>query len=229
MPELALRRHVVTPFAIAAVLAAALGFAARDAAAADQSVSIINLAFSPASVSVSVGDTVTWTNNDAGIPHTATSDAPGVFDSGTLNTGGTYAKTFTEAGTFPYHCNIHPTMTGTVVVAAAQAPTATATTAAATATATAAAATATTAAPAATTAAATPTTGSAAPTATIAAAASPTSASATAAATTSPVPPASGDSGGDDGGSNALLIGAGVAVLVLAAGGAAYGLKQRRA
>ena len=223
MRALTLRRQVLAPIVIAAVVAFGLSFAARDAEAANQSVSIVNLSFSPASVSVSVGDTVTWTNNDAGIPHTVTSDTAGVFDSGTMNTGATFAKTFTTAGTFTYHCNIHPSMTGTVVVAAVAAatntPAATATTAAPTATS--AAATATTAAPTATTAAATATT--AAPTATSAAAVSPTSA-----VTQAPQPPATGDSDGSDGGSNAVLIG-GIAILVIAAGAAAYGIRQRRA
>jgi plastocyanin len=223
---LTLRRQVLAPIVIAAVVAFGLSFAARDAEAANQSVSIVNFAYSPASVSVSVGDTVTWTNNDAGIPHTVSSDTPGVFDSGNMNTGATFAKTFTAAGTFTYHCNIHPSMTGTVVVAAVAAatntPAATATTAAPTATSAAATATATTAAPTATTAAATATT--AAPTATSAAAVSPTTA-----VTQAPQPPATGDGDGSDGGSNALLIGGGIAVLVIAAGATAYGVRQRRA
>jgi plastocyanin len=101
--------------ALAAALAASMAWPAR---AADQSVSISNFAFSPATVNVNVGDTVTWTNNDAGVPHTASSDS-GVFDSGNLQTGGTLQHTFAAAGTFAYHCNVHPNMTGTVVVAAA--------------------------------------------------------------------------------------------------------------
>ena len=237
MRALPLQRQALAPIVIAAALAFGLSFAARDAEAANQSVSIINFAYSPASVSVSVGDTVTWTNNDAGVPHTVTSDTPGVFDSGNMATGATFSKTFTAAGTFTYHCNIHPSMTGTVVVAAVAAatntPAATATTAAPTATT--AAATPTTAAPTATTAAATPTT--AAPTATTAAATATTAApsgttaavSPTSAVTRAPQPPATGDGDGSDGGSNALLIGGGIAVLVLAAGATAYGMRQRRA
>ena len=101
--------------AFAMVCLGILAFAARDAQAANASVSIANFAFAPASVSVNVGDTVTWTNNDAGVPHTATADG-GAFNSGTLSSGGTFAFTFTAPGTFAYHCNIHSSMKGTVRV-----------------------------------------------------------------------------------------------------------------
>lgn len=77
-------------------------------------VSIANLAFVPSGLTVRAGTTVTWTNNDA-MSHTVTSDN-GVFDSGTLARGGTFQFTFTEAGEFPYHCSIHPSMTATIVV-----------------------------------------------------------------------------------------------------------------
>src|ERR1043165_45112 len=75
---------------------------------------ISNFAFTP-TITINAGDTVTWTNKD-GAPHTATSDAtPAVFDSGTLNLNDSYSFTFLTAGSFPYHCAIHPFMTGTVV------------------------------------------------------------------------------------------------------------------
>jgi plastocyanin len=106
-----------------AVLAAALlltvfAMAALPARAQSQSVNIAGLAFAPASVTVSQGSTVTWTNNDAGIPHTVSADG-GTFDSGNLTTGQTFSQTFSTAGSFPYHCNIHPQMTGTVTVTGA--------------------------------------------------------------------------------------------------------------
>jgi plastocyanin len=69
-------------------------------------------------LSVTVGQTVRWTNQDAA-PHTATSGTgspSGVFDSGTLSQGGSYEYTFSQAGSFPYYCKIHPDMTGTVTV-----------------------------------------------------------------------------------------------------------------
>jgi plastocyanin len=77
-------------------------------------VSIQNMAFSPATITVSVGTTVTWTNNDATI-HTVTSNT-GLFESGQLSKGSHFSHTFSTAGTFAYHCSIHPEMTGTVKV-----------------------------------------------------------------------------------------------------------------
>lgn len=76
-------------------------------------------AFSPATITIKVGTTVTWTNN-TGAPHTVTSDDGTTFDSG-INTpisanGGTFSFTFTKAGTFTYHCQIHPFMKATVIV-----------------------------------------------------------------------------------------------------------------
>lgn len=95
----------------------------RAATGADPSVSIIDVggnppgAFSPASLSVHVGDRVTWTNTTKnGVQHTTTSDSAG-WDSGILNAGQSFSHTFGTAGTFTYHCNVHPTMHGTIVVA----------------------------------------------------------------------------------------------------------------
>ena len=87
------------------------------AAAADQTVTIASLQFQPATVTVEVGDTVTWSNQD-GVPHTATAD-DGSFDTGTISGGASASQTFTTAGSIPYHCEVHPSMTGTVVVQAA--------------------------------------------------------------------------------------------------------------
>jgi plastocyanin len=79
-----------------------------------QSVSIINFAFSPAMLSVSVGAKVTWTNNGS-VPHTVTADQ-GAFDSNALSPGNSFSFTFTKAGTYTYHCKIHPSMTATIIV-----------------------------------------------------------------------------------------------------------------
>ncbi len=70
--------------------------------------------FEPATVTINVGDTVTWRNTDD-VPHTSTSD-DGVWDSGALAAGEEFSFTFEEAGTFPYFCEFHPGMEGTVVV-----------------------------------------------------------------------------------------------------------------
>src|SRR5215210_5830926 len=81
-------------------------------------------AFSPNPIQVSVGNTVTWTNNDSQ-PHTVTSGSNGQPDnkfnsspnfSPLLNPGQTFSFTFTQAGTYPYFCMLHPNMVGTVSV-----------------------------------------------------------------------------------------------------------------
>ena len=102
---------------VAAALAAALGIVAVSggtALAADQAVDIAGFAFSPGTVTVAVGDTVTWANADAQ-GHTATAD-DGSWDTGTIAGNGSKAVTFTTSGTFAYHCSIHPAMTATLVV-----------------------------------------------------------------------------------------------------------------
>jgi plastocyanin len=72
------------------------------------------MAFSPATLTVSVNTTVIWTNNDT-VAHTVTSTT-GLFDSGSIGTGGTYSYMFTSAGTYNYYCTVHPSMTGKIVV-----------------------------------------------------------------------------------------------------------------
>ncbi len=79
-------------------------------------INIVDMAFSPATINVKVGDSVTWTNLDS-VPHTvvrALGDSND-FSSQTLSTGDSFSHTFTAAGTFAYKCGIHPAMTGQVV------------------------------------------------------------------------------------------------------------------
>ncbi|MCL1595269.1 MAG: plastocyanin/azurin family copper-binding protein [Actinomycetia bacterium] len=78
-------------------------------------VSIENFAFGPDEIVISVGDTLTWTNDEAGVGHTTTSD-DGVWNSVLLNPGDTFEQTFDEAGTFTYFCSIHPSMTASITV-----------------------------------------------------------------------------------------------------------------
>ncbi|MFA4826359.1 MAG: cupredoxin family copper-binding protein [Methanoregula sp.] len=80
-------------------------------------ITIKNFAFSPATLTIKTGATVTWTNDDSA-PHTVVSDAgsPVPFTSPQLATGASYPQTFTRAGTYGYHCSIHPSMKGTIVV-----------------------------------------------------------------------------------------------------------------
>jgi len=70
--------------------------------------------FSPSSITVTAGTTIKWTNKD-GIAHTVTSNT-NIFDSGTINSGGTFSFTFASAGTFSYYCKLHPAMVAAVVV-----------------------------------------------------------------------------------------------------------------
>ena len=77
-------------------------------------VTIADFAFDPGDLTVSVGDTVTWTNDDD-TEHTVTSDDD-AFDSGDIAGGDTFEQTFDEAGEFAYHCSIHSQMSGTLTV-----------------------------------------------------------------------------------------------------------------
>lgn len=78
-------------------------------------ISISGSAFSSTSVTVNVGDTIRWTNNDS-FSHTA-SEENGVFNTGTLSAGETVSITMTQAGSFDYFCVFHPGMMGTIIVA----------------------------------------------------------------------------------------------------------------
>jgi plastocyanin len=71
-------------------------------------------AYSPNPLSIPVGTTLTWTNNDT-TAHTTTADA-GLWSSGVLQPGAQFSFTFSSPGTFPYHCSIHPNMVGTITV-----------------------------------------------------------------------------------------------------------------
>jgi plastocyanin len=79
-------------------------------------VKIDNFSFTPATLTVPAGTTVTWTNRDD-IPHTVVSgDDPKAFKSKVMDTDEKFSYTFTKTGTFTYFCSVHPKMTGTVVV-----------------------------------------------------------------------------------------------------------------
>ena len=77
-------------------------------------VQIVNLSFTPASVTVPAGGSVAWTNDDS-LPHTATA-LDGSFDSGILDPGASFSWTFDAPGTIAYQCSLHPQMRGEVVV-----------------------------------------------------------------------------------------------------------------
>jgi plastocyanin len=73
-----------------------------------------NFAFNPPSITIKVGTTVRWTNQDSAT-HSITSDT-GVWDSGGIAQGASYTRVFDTVGTFAYHCGIHPSMKGTIIV-----------------------------------------------------------------------------------------------------------------
>jgi plastocyanin len=111
--------HAETGQARSAPRTPPVAHAVRAHAAGDPAVTIADFQFSPGSVTVHVGDTITWTNNGPST-HTATAH-DGSFDTGQLKKGQSASHTFTHAGTFTYFCQIHPFMHGTVVVLAAPA------------------------------------------------------------------------------------------------------------
>jgi plastocyanin len=90
----------------------------KAVAAASGSVTVSDFTFSPGTITINQGDTVTWVNNGP-TPHSATSSS-GVFDTGIFPKGQSRSHTFSEAGTFAYICTPHPFMKGTVVVQASQ-------------------------------------------------------------------------------------------------------------
>ncbi len=130
-----MRRHLVASLGLAAALVltvAACGGATTSSPApatappasdgpasvppaGGDAVTIAGFAFAPATLTVKVGTTVTWTNKDTST-HTVVWD-DGSQGSGSLTNGGApYARTFDTPGTFAYACGIHPSMKGTIVV-----------------------------------------------------------------------------------------------------------------
>jgi plastocyanin len=118
-----MKRVTVMGVPLAIVLAVVMSGSALAAATHD--VSIANFAFTPPSTKAKLGDSVRWTNMQAGVTHTSSSngvnDGSGfkgvaLWASGNIPPNTMFTFTFTFAGTFPYHCSIHSFMTGTVKV-----------------------------------------------------------------------------------------------------------------
>ncbi len=78
-------------------------------------VNIKDFSFSPQTINVKTGTKVTWVNNDSA-PHTVNSDSGNLLNSGTLSEGSSFSFTFNHAASIDYHCAIHPTMKGHIVV-----------------------------------------------------------------------------------------------------------------
>jgi len=113
--------------AVAALIAAGFLFYGNQTSTPPSEVVVIiakgasenaSLGFEPSDVTVVIGvnNTVVWKNEDSDW-HTASSDSP-EFDSGTIPPGGIFKHTFLRSGTYPYHCDPHPWMTGVVIVKA---------------------------------------------------------------------------------------------------------------
>ena len=79
-------------------------------------VTIDNYTFSPGTLTVPVGTTVTWTNRDFEVHTVTADDTPPTFKSAGLDTDDSFSFTFNKAGTYAYHCSLHPHMTGKIVV-----------------------------------------------------------------------------------------------------------------
>lgn len=104
---------------IQAFLAFTLLLAATSLAHAETvTVDIRNFAFQPANVTINLGDSVKWVNQDA-FPHTSTDKQNG-WDSGSLSKGADFSQRFDKAGVFNYFCAVHPGMTGKVTVRTAE-------------------------------------------------------------------------------------------------------------
>jgi len=82
---------------------------------ATQTIEIKNMAFSPIQLKVGKGDTIIWINEDSA-KHTVTSDSGIELDSELLSKSMTYSHTFKNTGTYGYHCGIHPSMIGSIIV-----------------------------------------------------------------------------------------------------------------
>lgn len=104
--------------ALLLLLAAALSLplASGTAQAATRQVVIEGYAYSPATLTITVGTTVTWTNEDTAAHDVQTSSGPATLDSPMLDQGEQWSYTFTTAGTYDYYCTVHPEMTARVVV-----------------------------------------------------------------------------------------------------------------
>lgn len=108
------RRQLLTQTTAAtATLTLAAATAAR--AQTTHTVTIKNMAFSPANLTISPGDTVTWVNEDR-VGHSAWEDSNNSFDTGILRNGDSASLTFNGSGTFSYRCRPHANMRGTITV-----------------------------------------------------------------------------------------------------------------
>jgi plastocyanin len=107
---------VTSLLAVALPELTAAGEAVSAAAASPAAVKIDNFAFTPATLTITAGTTVTWKNEDDS-PHRI-GDKNGTFKSAALDTDDTFSHTFAAPGEYPYICTIHPYMAGKIIVKA---------------------------------------------------------------------------------------------------------------
>jgi amicyanin len=86
-----------------------------EVASSGRNIDISNFQFQPNELTISVGETVTWTNKDSAT-HTITSDSGNEVGSQGFSKGEVYSHTFTEKGTYEYHCSFHSSMKGKIIV-----------------------------------------------------------------------------------------------------------------
>ena len=108
------RTHIRLATALAIAVTVMTGGPTTSAQAADNEVKIDNFTFAPQRVTVKVGATVTWINDDD-IPHTVASSSK-LFKSKVLDSEDKFSFAFTTPGTYEYFCSLHPHMTGAIVV-----------------------------------------------------------------------------------------------------------------
>ena len=212
---------------LAALVIAFTAALSTAALGVSQVVVIRSFAFVPANATITAGGSITWQNSD-GVGHTATSNS-GAFDTGVIASGGSRTITFAAAGTFAYHCAIHPSMLGTITVQG-PAPTAPPTpipTPAPTPVPTAVPTAAPTDVPAAAPTPSASPSAAATPQATVEAASQRPSPSGTASRSPTAEPAPAGETSG--GGGSAVLVAAAAAVGVAALAGVAVVLYRRRA
>ena len=114
MRALFIRSVILSVLFLLAILALEISNLSAPAQTADATVTIDNFTFEPQRLTVKVGTTVTWVNQDD-IPHALASNAK-VFKSKALDTDDKFSFTFATPGVYDYFCSMHPHMTGTILV-----------------------------------------------------------------------------------------------------------------
>jgi plastocyanin len=107
-------RSLVAPLCVTALWLGTMGSPTNAGSSDTAQIVIKDFMFTPMSLTIKAGSTVTWANKDDE-PHTVVSDT-GMFRSGAVDTDETFAFTFDKPGTYHFACSIHPRMVGTIVV-----------------------------------------------------------------------------------------------------------------